>query len=166
MPSVWSSVVLVQPEPSLVVPVWDRKRRNSNCFPTDFRRSRYAQVAEFLSEKSGLRFILDQQNLDEGAADAPITLKLGELELGAVLQALEDVKSPICFIVRDYGILVTTHESQPLNSVTARDFWKLTEDELREKLRLRRFQMNMGGGGMGGMGGGMGGQGGMGGGFY
>ena len=142
------------------------KVKLSEKVEVSFEETPFSEVAEFLSEKSGLRFILDQQNMDEGAADSPITLKLGELELGAVLQALEDVQSPICFIVRDYGILVTTHDSQPLNSVTARDFWKLTEDELREKLRLRRFQMNMGGGGMGGMGGGMGGQGGMGGGFY
>lgn len=113
-------------------------------------------VAEYLSERTGMRFILDSRNLENGGIppDSPITLKLGELELGAALQALEDLQSPLCFIVRDYGILVTVEDSQPLTAVTARDFWKLTDEEILEKQRQKRADQpyfGNGGGGGGGM---------------
>lgn len=124
-------------------------------------------VAEYLSERTGLRFILDSRSLENGGipADSPITLKLGELELGAALQALEDLQSPLCFIVRDYGILVTVEGSQAVTSVTARDFWKLTDEEILEKQRQKQARLNSATGvlgGFGGMsGGGMGGGGGL-----
>lgn len=116
-------------------------------------------VAEFLSERTGMRFILDSRNLENGGIphDSPITLKLGELELGAALQALEDLQRPLCFIVRDYGILVTVEDSQPFTAVTARDFWKLTDEEILEKQRQKQADQPH----FGGMGGGMGGGGGL-----
>ena len=124
-------------------------------------------VATFLSEASGLRFILDKQRLEEDGfpADSPITLKLGDVELGTALQALEDLHKPLYFVIRDYGVLVTTESSRSSRSVSARDFWKLTDEELREKLR-QQHQEEMGLGGMGGGYGGGGGMGGMGGGGF
>lgn len=118
-------------------------------------------VAGYLSEQTGIRFILDSRNLENGGIpdDSPITLTLGELELGAALQALEDLQSPLCFIVRDYGILVTVEDSRAFTAVTARDFWKLTDEEILEKQRQKQARLNtgvggfMGGGGGGGMGG-------------
>jgi hypothetical protein len=119
-----------------------------------------AEVSAFLSKKSGLRFVLDKQMLegDGFPVESPITLDLGEVELGTALQALEDLHKPLYFVVRDYGILVTTESSRSSRTVAARDFWKLTEDELRAKLQQQR-QEEMGFGGMGG-GGMMGGGGG------
>ncbi|MBS0201909.1 MAG: hypothetical protein JSS49_03355 [Planctomycetes bacterium] len=121
------------------------------------------EVVEFLSEKSSLRFVLDLKNLEDAGipVDSPVTLQLGEVELGAAIQALEDLQSPLSFCVRDYGILVTAQTGPWMNSITVRDFWKLTEDEILAKQRQKRAVLQglggmggMGGGGMGGMGGG------------
>jgi len=116
-------------------------------------------VVVFLSEQSDLRFILDKQTLEGDGipADLPITLNLGDVELGTALQALEDLHKPLYFVVRDYGILVTTESNRSPNSVSARDFWKLTEEELRQKLQQQRQDGGGGFGGGGGMGGGGGG---------
>lgn len=114
-----------------------------------------ADVAVFLGTESGLRFVLDRQALENDGfpADSPITLDLGEVELGTALQAMEDLHKPLYFVVRDYGILITTESSRSSRTVAARDFWKLSEEELRAKLQQQR-QEEMGfiggGGGMGG----------------
>jgi hypothetical protein len=139
----------------------------------DLEGATLAEVAALLGEQSGLRFILDKQSLEDHGfpVESPISLKLGDVELGTALQALEDLHKPLYFVIRDYGILVTTTDSSSYRIVSARDFWKLTDDELRGKLRQQRLEATgFGGmGGMGGMGGGgMGGMGGMGsgGGFF
>jgi hypothetical protein len=109
-------------------------------------------VATFLSEASGLRFILDKQALEnEGLPnDTPITLRLGEVELGSALQALEDLHKPLYFVIRDYGVLITTESNVSYRTVAVRDFWKLTDEELREKLRQQYQEEHGVGGGMGG----------------
>jgi hypothetical protein len=58
---------------------------------------------------------------------APTTLMSAELPFGAWLQALEDSDPNIRFVVRDYGILVTTKDRIPDGAITVHDFWKRGE---------------------------------------
>jgi hypothetical protein len=63
----------------------------------------------------------------------PVTLQLRDVPLGAVLQALEDSfpyggdasgSDGIRFLVREYGILVTTRRHAPPGAVGLVEFWK------------------------------------------
>lgn len=72
-------------------------------------------------------------------AGAPVSSdSLGEVELVAALQALRDLVKPLYFVVRDYGILVTTEDKRSSQTVSAHDFEKLSEEELRDKLQQQR----------------------------
>ncbi len=97
-------------------------------------------VATFLSEQSGLRIVLDNESLEEEglSGDYRITCELGEMELVAALQALEDLQRPLYFVVRDYGILVTTKGRRSSETVSVQDFAKLSDRELRDKLQQQR----------------------------
>lgn len=54
-----------------------------------------------------------------------VHLKLDEpVPLGAALQALEDSSPKIRFVVRDYGVLVTTMELAPPQGISLYEFWK------------------------------------------
>lgn len=115
-----------------------------------------------LSEKTGVSFIMNKDNLENNgfATDAEeFSVEAKEMGVTSILQQIEDQKG-VLFIVRDYGILVCGES--PLDGVSARDFAKLTDDEIRDKYRakqaeLQRQMQSMGGmmgGGMGGGGGG------------
>lgn len=99
------------------------------------------EVVRYFSEESGLRFVVDEQALEEAgvpANDLPITCDLGEIELVSAIQALEDLKDPLYFVVRDYGICVTTKSRQSWKTVSVWDFVKLSDQELQEKLQQQR----------------------------
>jgi hypothetical protein len=165
------AVALPAPPPSIndVLPraekAADIKAKLDQKLELDLQDTPLTDIADYLSKKAELRFILDKQTLegDGFPAESPITLQLGEVELGTALQAMEDLHKPLYFVVRDYGILITTESSRSSRTVAARDFWKLSDAELLEKLQRQReeelgFMGGMGGMGGGGMmGGGMGG---------
>lgn len=114
------------------------KKKLGQKIAVSFQELPLKDVVAYLSDQSGLKFILEPVTLEDAglSADSPITCELGEMELVTVLQALEDVQNSLRFVVRDYGILVTV-EVLP-HMVSARDFFRLTEDELREKLQQQR----------------------------
>jgi hypothetical protein len=124
------------------------KKLLGQAIPVDLEDMPLTDVVKYFSDQSGLRFVLDKQGLkNEGfPVDSPVTLKLKDAELGSALQALEDLHKPLSFVVRDYGILVTTKDYGPENAVSARDFWKLTDEEIRKKLRRDNRSGEMGGG--------------------
>lgn len=64
--------------------------------------------------------------------NAPILFTAGELPLGAWLQALEDA-SEARFVVRDYGILITTANRIPQGAITVQEFWKQGDKAKAEK---------------------------------
>ncbi|HEX4592414.1 MAG TPA: hypothetical protein VH120_20960 [Gemmataceae bacterium] len=69
---------------------------------------------------AGVPFLL---HLGEKAAE-PINLSLdGEVQLGAALQALEDVVPGLRCFVREYGILVTLDETAPERAMPLVEFW-------------------------------------------
>jgi hypothetical protein len=55
--------------------------------------------------------------------NAPVMLMKGELPLGAWLQVFED-SADVRFVVREYGILVTTVNRIPQGAISVQDFWK------------------------------------------
>lgn len=48
----------------------------------------------------------------------------GNVQIGALLQAIEDGSGEVTFVVREYGLLVTTKDRVPDGAVRALDFWK------------------------------------------
>lgn len=131
------------------------KKELDQKFPVTTEATPFTELIAALSEQSGVKFIFDRQTLEDAGfpLDTPIALKLGEVEMGAALQVLEDIHKPLYFVVRDYGIFVTTQSERSSKTVSALDFWKLTEDELRDKLRQQRQEELSEGGGYGGGGG-------------
>lgn len=97
-------------------------------------------VATLLTEKSGMTFILDRAALDNAAipTDQPITCDISDLDIASAIQALEDLQKPLYFLVRDYGILITTMENRSSHSVSVRDLDAYNDAELRVVLEQRR----------------------------
>lgn len=71
-----------------------------------------ADVVKFLSDKTGVKFALQRPALDEAgvSADEPITVSTNEVPLDAALQSFEDSYPQLQFVLRDYGVLLTTKD--------------------------------------------------------
>jgi hypothetical protein len=54
-----------------------------------------------------------------------LMLQLVQVPLGAVLQALEDFAPDLRFVVRDYGVLVTSADRLPPGATLLHDFWHM-----------------------------------------
>lgn len=74
------------------------------------------EVLDMVSlEMGGFNFVMDI----EADSPAKLTLKLGSTSVRNVLLALSDQSDGICFVIRDYGILVTTRErAESINAPT------------------------------------------------
>lgn len=86
-------------------------------------------------DKSSLQILEDLLGKAEGVPhriivkidDTPNTLQFKDpLPLGAALQAFQDLAGfhQVRFVVRDYGILVTTEQNVPHGAILLHDFWK------------------------------------------
>jgi hypothetical protein len=72
------------------------------------------------ASKSDVPLLIQSQ-----AGDGNVQLGIkGELTVGAVVQALEDLQPELAFAVRDYGILVTVRDKMPAKAVRLLDFWR------------------------------------------
>lgn len=135
----------------------------------DFVDATLVDVKKILTELTEINFEIDQAAFEEqgyATDSADITIADKEIKLGTAIQRFEDFNKMFCFVVRDYGILITTKMGAPHDAVSARDFWRMTEEEIKTKQRAKQSQSGGFGGGMGGIGGGFGsGMGGMGGGM-
>jgi hypothetical protein len=77
----------------------------------DFTDTPLDEAVRFLSDLHGIPFVTDDaafKEEDRAKPDAPVSLRLENVPLAAVLQAIEDQVRWVRFVVRDYGILVTT----------------------------------------------------------
>jgi hypothetical protein len=84
------------------------------------------ELIEYLQKKTEdvpLRFLATAK------AREPVQMMKGDLTLGAWLQALEDSVPELVFMVRDYGILVTTRDRAPRDAETLRQFWRRAKDD-------------------------------------
>ena len=56
-----------------------------------------------------------------------VTFMKAELPVGAWLQVMQDSAPELRFVIREYGILVTTKDRIPENAMTVQEFWKRGE---------------------------------------
>jgi Outer membrane efflux protein len=79
----------------------------------DFADTPLADIMPYLTDKTGVMFSLQKQALEAAGigADQPIMLNTSEVPLHAALQAFQDSYPDLQFVLRDYGVLVTTKES-------------------------------------------------------
>jgi hypothetical protein len=95
-------------------PIMDTwKAKAEQPIKLSFADTPLSEVLNFLSEKTGIKFSMQQYAFDEIGfrADEPISLSTNEVPLSAALQGLEDAYPSLQFVLRDYGVLLTTEES-------------------------------------------------------
>jgi hypothetical protein len=83
-------------------------------------------VAKF-AEMSGVNFVLDVPALDDAgiSADQQTDVSIKDAALGAILQAFEDLGPPMRFVVREYGVLLTTDHSRAAEEACRiGEFWQ------------------------------------------
>ena len=70
------------------------------------------EVMNFLSDETGMMFSVQEFVLEECgiSSDFPISLHTNDVPLYAALQGFEDAFSGMQFVLRDYGVLLTTKE--------------------------------------------------------
>jgi hypothetical protein len=78
----------------------------------EFVDSPLKEAMAYVSDTTGVRFSLQRPVLGgfNISDDAPISLHTGEVPLQAALQAFEDAYPDLQFVMRDYGILLTTRD--------------------------------------------------------
>lgn len=78
----------------------------------EFVNSPLKDVLDYVSETTGVLFSLQRPVLSNYGLsdDGPISLRTGEVPLQAALQAFEDAYPDLQFVMRDYGILLTTKD--------------------------------------------------------
>lgn len=118
----------------------------------NFENQSLKKVTVELQKMTGVTFLLDEVGLEAGGVpvDWPITGTFEKTEFSTMLQALQDVHPPLYFVVRDYGILVTSTNKRSSKFVSAIDFAKLDYMELKELIRQQHMEETTGGGGTGG----------------
>jgi len=83
------------------------------------------EALESFRQKAGIdvpfRYLLGNK------AAEPVLLLKGELPVGAWLQVFEDSAPDVRFLVREYGILVTTRDRVPEGAIRVHDFWRQKE---------------------------------------
>jgi len=90
--------------------------------PTElqFIQTPIRDVAETMKDYHNTTFVIDP-NLQ----DVPVTIDIKDIPLGAALQALEDMFRGVRFVVCDYGILVTSDDSEAAATyISANEFWR------------------------------------------
>jgi hypothetical protein len=80
----------------------------------DLKQVPFKDMVNKLADLSGVNFVVDTSGLDTCgiSVDQPTDLLIKDASLCAMLQALDDSMPDLRFVVRDYGILVTTVHSR------------------------------------------------------
>jgi hypothetical protein len=104
-----------------------RAALNGNVKLTAIKEMPLAEVLNvFRGMAGGVPFAV---NVGEKGAEV-VTLSLeGEIPLGSVFQALEDVVPGLRCYVRDYGVLITIDGNQPSDGMPLVDFWQKKADK-------------------------------------
>jgi hypothetical protein len=128
--TLWSNTVPEKPQ--LVQGAMADKIRKAldTSVTIDFSDKPFSKVFLFLEEKMGVSF---HNLLPSNLMESPeVNLHLKQVPLGAALQALEDTFDAdsriginhMRFVIRDYGILVTTQDKLPQGATLLHDFWR------------------------------------------
>lgn len=69
-------------------------------------------VVKYLADKTGIKFSVQQPAFDDAGlgADMPISWNTNNVSLAAALQGFEDAYPQLQFVLRDYGVLLTTKD--------------------------------------------------------
>lgn len=123
----------------------------------DLSDSTLTDLCDFVAEITGVPVVIDENAIKNSGLDIEarqFNVMGNRRSVTALVQQIEDRHQPLYFVIRDYGILITTTDSAPIGAVGIRDFVQLTESELRDKLRAKQAaqaqQMREGRGGGGG----------------
>lgn len=92
--------------------VADWKTAAQKPITVEFVDTPLEEVLNFLSDKTGIKFSLQRPVLEEHGLEPsmPISLNTNEVPLRAALQGFEDAYRDFKFVLRDYGVLLTTQE--------------------------------------------------------
>lgn len=71
----------------------------------EFDEANLDAILEFVSDYVSVNIVLD---VGLSAADQPVSIKIQDVPLNDAFLALADICGDVCFVVRDYGIFVTT----------------------------------------------------------
>jgi hypothetical protein len=89
------------------------KAVESKPIKLEFAEVPLEEVLAWLSEESGMKFSQQHLALEAVGLDPsePVTLTTNDVPLSAALQSFEDAIDGLQFVLRDYGVLLTTKES-------------------------------------------------------
>jgi hypothetical protein len=89
-----------------------RKEFRTKTINLEFVDTPLSQVIDYMKDDLKYPIYIDVKTLgDSGiASDMPITMNMQKTPLPAVIQALQDQNQGLIFVIRDYGILLTTIE--------------------------------------------------------
>ena len=90
-----------------------------------------ADVLEYLKKRAGTDFPIRGLQIYKSAT--AVDLMAGELPLSAWLLAIEDTVPDLCFVVREYGLLVTTKDRLPDGAVRLRAFLNSAPHKAKEE---------------------------------
>lgn len=103
----------------------------------DFAETPLFSVLDYASERLHIPFMIQTEALRNSGIDPNqtlITFSIQGVPLWGTLQALEDRVAGIQFVVRDYGVLLTTKESADRNGyLSAVQFGKVAQAAAKEK---------------------------------
>jgi hypothetical protein len=93
-----------------IVATWNSKAEEP--IKISYTEQPLAEVMNDLSEKTGIKFSIQKSALEEAGLtmDMPTSWDTNNVPLRAALQAFEDNSPQLQFVLRDYGILLTTKE--------------------------------------------------------
>jgi hypothetical protein len=93
-----------------IVGIW--KTAAEQSITVEFVDMPLEEVLNFLSHETGIKFSLQRPALDEIGMEPATTISLStnKVPLRAALQGFEDAYPDLQFVLRDYGVLLTTKE--------------------------------------------------------
>ena len=105
----------------------------------EFRDITLTAAVDYISDLHGIGFFFDKMAFreanewankkrltNEDATKMLVNLTVSDVHVAAALQAIEDQLKVVRFVVRDYGILVTTEEGMPKDGVSVKKFSRRT----------------------------------------
>jgi hypothetical protein len=118
----WASVIAQPPVPASMA---DKIRKAlDQSISVNIQGKALPEILEEFHKAAGITFQLAQPVGQPDFSQLKLSLVLGEVPLGAALQAMEDTVPQLRFTPRDYGVLVSWESRLPPGAVRLHDFWK------------------------------------------
>jgi hypothetical protein len=95
-----------------------------------FKQVPFGEALKELQKRYDIPIVI-MEGMNPVYTDGVIALQLDQVPLGAVFQALEDLRPELRLVVRDYGILVTYADRVPWGWLLLNDFWHMRRPATR-----------------------------------